>query len=412
VRGCFLFWVATAKTSVQTRTHSHTHTHTHRFGPEYSSRFDNDDVSHKIFWSLYGVGILGLLMHVEGDPGSSNAPVFALCFAWQYMLLAGHWFRCAIAIKRARFHCGLIGVIMAIHMSISLWAGSIQENNHTRNLLFWILAFGYPLELLSSVLVQAIAARCWYPREAFLQSRKKLMIPLNNQFHIDRFSTLMLMVLAQVAKAVVWRPRQIFGNPRGLYEGCGCAFVVLVCLKVFSFDCDYLDADDHALRRSLWRGIAFLLIYPIKIGSLFLMGCGMELLIAEIGEINSVRSVQHYWAQQLTCYGFSSVLLADILMRHLHHIPYVRLLLLHQERRRASIVINVFRMQMWVQAGFAIASFLLPSDSLSSLTVLILTAASMVVLCVINLFDEALLLRTVEERGNRRGGGGGGGGDL
>uniref|UniRef100_A0A7S3YVA2 Uncharacterized protein n=1 Tax=Lotharella globosa TaxID=91324 RepID=A0A7S3YVA2_9EUKA len=76
---------------------------------EYSSRFDNDDVAHKIFWSLYGIGILGMLMHVRGDEWSSNSSVFSLCLGWVYILLGTHWFRCALAISRCFLFATVLG---------------------------------------------------------------------------------------------------------------------------------------------------------------------------------------------------------------------------------------------------------------------------------------------------------------
>mmetsp|Transcript_11820 Transcript_11820/g.16511 ORF Transcript_11820/g.16511 Transcript_11820/m.16511 type:complete len:604 (+) Transcript_11820:185-1996(+) len=365
---------------------------------EYSSRFDNDDVTHKIFWSLYGVGLLGIMMHVEDGPQvPMNSVVFMIFLGWTYFLLALSWFRCAWSLPRCRFHCTTYGCVMVLHMIVALAAAKTRAYPWIRGAMFYYLALAYHLGACILITSQIIGARVLYPNLSFAEARKILDLPLHIQFHIDRFSTLMLMVLGQVAKAVVWRPSQIFGDSEGLYVACGFAFVLLVCMKIFLFDCDYLDAQDHAIRRSQAKGLTWLLIFPVNMGCVTLMGIGAALLVAETGKINAVRAVQHHWAQWLTCTTFALFLVLNILARNLHHVPYVRVLRDHGEISRAEMVVNIFYIQCAIQAASSGFVLLLPYMGISSLGILQILTIILIFLIVLNLMDEMLLLRTVEE---------------
>jgi len=374
----------------------------------YSSRFDNDDVVHKTFWSLYGVGVLGILMHSTGDLTSTNSNFFALFLSLIYFLLTLQWFRTGIHLPRCRFFCTIQGSIMLVYSLLALVASTAYYYPiQRRDDVFWVLCLGYPIEIFVTLLIQELGMVFMYPHLDYEDARKEVDLPLHIQFHIDRFKTLSMMVLGQLASAIAWHPEQGFGSVEGLYASAGCGFISLVCLKIFIFDVDFLDTHDHAIRRSRCSGLTWLLLYPLAMGCLALTGSGVALLIAEAGKINSVPAGSPHFRQLLTCESLSVFLIISTIQRNLHSVPYVRVLRFHREHRRATLMTRIYNIQCTLQLGAAVFFGVLPYCQATAMQILVCMAIIMIFILCLNMVDELILLETVahaRERYRRHGG--------
>uniref|UniRef100_A0A7S0D2Y3 Uncharacterized protein n=1 Tax=Amorphochlora amoebiformis TaxID=1561963 RepID=A0A7S0D2Y3_9EUKA len=362
----------------------------------YSSRFDNEDISHKIFWSVYGVGVLGLQMHSTGPLTSPNSVYFAFFLSLIYVILSFQWLMCGIALRRCRLYCLMQTVIMLVVAAIAFAASSTPNLDH-RNRLFWTLGLSYPAEIVFSLIWQEVAINTVYRDMTYEEARKETDLPLHIQFHIDRFSTLTMMVLGQLAVAVVWHPEDGFGDITGLYVSAGCTFVSLVSLKILIFDIDFLDPEDHAIRRSRISGLIWLLIYPAGLACLALMGIGMALLVAEAGAINAVPEGSLKYRQYLTCLSLCAFLVIGTILRQLHRTPFVRQLRLYRQYERAILVGRIHTIQSSVQILAAVIFAVLPACKVSALMMLKMIAGTLLCIIGVNFIDEIALLQTVKK---------------
>mmetsp|Transcript_16444 Transcript_16444/g.24779 ORF Transcript_16444/g.24779 Transcript_16444/m.24779 type:complete len:509 (-) Transcript_16444:143-1669(-) len=360
----------------------------------YSSRFDNEDVQHKLFWSLYGVGVMGMLMHSTGDIESDNARYFSLCLAFVYATLAFQWIRSGVFLPRCRVYCTMQTAFMAFLSGIAYI--SYQEHILPRGLLFWILAVAYPIEIAFTVIWQEVAIHTLFKDLDYDDARREVDLPVHLQFHIDRFSTLTMMVLGQLAVAVSWHPEEGFGHIESLYIASGCAFISLVALKILIFDIDFLDPEDHAIRRARITGILWLLMYPAGMACIATLGSGIALLVAQAGAVNSVPAGSEAFRQWLTCGSMTVFLTIATVQRNLHKIPYVSKLREHGDFERALLVTRIHSAQCSLQMLAAIVFGVMPMCKVTCLNMLQLMAITLVLLIAVNLIDEIVLVQTMK----------------
>lgn len=72
-------------------------------GAEYALRFNDDDLTHKIGWTLYGFCCMGMLIHTSGSIGGYNSSNFSFALFCCHVLVAIGQFRAALGIPAARF---------------------------------------------------------------------------------------------------------------------------------------------------------------------------------------------------------------------------------------------------------------------------------------------------------------------
>jgi len=71
-------------------------------GSEYASRYNNVDFTHKIFWTMYGMGVVGMLMHTGGGVDGPNAYGFCCSIAGVNVFVGTMTLRVALAVPEAR----------------------------------------------------------------------------------------------------------------------------------------------------------------------------------------------------------------------------------------------------------------------------------------------------------------------
>jgi len=351
---------------------------------DFSARFDNDDVPFKIFWSLYGVGALGLMIHVTGD----NSSVFALCVGYTYLLLSLHYTRNAICLPRCRHFCTTMAIIQFTCATLFFVAYKYEV---WQNTLFWGLCFEYYIACGAAYVVRETIMRTYYPHLPRKQSSRIVDVPLHVEFSISRLTSFTMMVLGQLALATAIHPENGFTSTRGLYASVSVAFVVLVSMKLFLFDVDYFDTDDHALSRSRPIQLAYKLMFPMGVAALALLGTGVALLVENISQYQGHRN--ETFAQGLACYSLGLFLLVSCLQRKLHHVPYTRLLEESGYSGQAEIlyIINGFQFYLQLSLGICLP-LLFNSFQLPSMFILVMVASSLSFLVVLNLLDEVTLM--------------------
>eukprot|EP00466_Bigelowiella_natans_P004761 jgi/Bigna1/74095/fgenesh1_pg.27_\ len=390
---------------------------------DYSSRFDNDDLSHKIFWGVYGMGTLGMMMHTTGGYESENASYFSLCLAGIYLLLALHYFRNAVALPRCTFFCSLLGSILLTYASIAFYG---YYSNADRFYMFWILACGYPLYLAATVTVRWIVANLWYHGNT-RDIAHRLDLPLHIEFHINRFSSFAMMLMSQIALAVAVHPEQGFDDKNGLYMAACVAFFLLIAVKLFLFDVDYFDVEDHAIRRSVETALAWLILFPLGVGCLALTGSGICLMLLYVGK--SIRQpVDVPFAQGLTCNSLAAFLCIVSLQVDYYFTKgnnygnnesrgrvgalgmfvgggnircQSKLIELKEEtdhKAQARTIYTIHYVQIGCQLAAAMFYVILQSLEWSCLSVMLVIAVTLISLVMVNLIDEFVLLNDAHVR--------------
>ncbi|GAB5358451.1 hypothetical protein AAMO2058_000458700 [Amorphochlora amoebiformis] len=354
---------------------------------DYSSRFDNDDLSHKLFWGLYGIGVLGMLMHCTGPPAGPNGPNFSLCISGVYLLLVLHYIRVVVYLPRCRI---FVTTLLLCHLVCSAVAFAAAYTDEYREHLFWVLALSYPWTVLILLTLTGITSRLLYPNlDAFL-ARKRIDIPLHIEFHIGRFSSFIMMVLGQLAIAIAVHPEQGFQSKSGLYASAVVAFFLLVTMKLFLFDVDYYDVDDHAIRRSVPAAIGWLILFPMGVGCIAIIGCGVGLLVNVGGEANF--EVDEDFARKITCESVAMFLFLISVQRNMHYIPYTRLLNESGHSQEAKVLTGIDHLQCLIQVICSAVVYMLQFYSISSLQVMIIIGGLLVFLVFINFLDEIVLV--------------------
>jgi len=288
---------------------------------DYSSRFDNDDVPHKAFWSLYGIGALGMMIHGTGGSQSPNSCILSLCMGYLYTLLALHYYRNAFHLPSCRIFCVIRG---SVHLCCSILAIVAYGNLGIQELVFWLLTCAYPISLAILFAGREVRFRIWYKHLAREDAMKLLDPPYHIEFHIGRLSSFTMMVLGQLALATAIHPEEGFANPKGLYSSVVFAFVVLLSMKLFLFDVDYYETEDHALSRSWIRGIIWRMLFPFGVAGIANLGTGVALLIGVVGK--SQPPVDEDFARGIACFSLSVFLLVGAIQKKLHRVPYTKLM--------------------------------------------------------------------------------------
>uniref|UniRef100_A0A7S2TNL7 Uncharacterized protein n=1 Tax=Lotharella oceanica TaxID=641309 RepID=A0A7S2TNL7_9EUKA len=169
----------------------------------------------------------------------------------------------------------------------------------------------------------------------------------------------------------------------------------MVGMKLFLFDVDYIDVEDHAIRRSVYTAFLWLLLYPAGVGCVALVGSGIALLVRCMGMSNMGRpndNVNDQFAQWLTCMAMAAFLLISSVQRFLHYVPYTRMLMETHHQAQARTLLAVHYFQIATQCVFAIVVYSMQFWNVSSFQILIFLVGIVILLVAVNLIDELVLL--------------------
>mmetsp|Transcript_25894 Transcript_25894/g.62382 ORF Transcript_25894/g.62382 Transcript_25894/m.62382 type:complete len:552 (+) Transcript_25894:149-1804(+) len=360
---------------------------------EFSARFDNDDIPHKFFWSLYGLSSILMMVHSTGGPNSRNAIFFAGSVAVLYLLLALHYYRNARSLPRCRFFC-LIRAALCLVFSLAagLACGLFME---AREGILFFLALEYPISIAVLSVGKLFGYYFWFRHMPAGEAMRRLDLPLHNEFLINRCLSFTLMVLGQIILSIAVNPDVGFRDLPGLYIALALGFIILVSMKLFLFDVNYSDIHDHALNgpravRLLWR-----LLFPFGVGSLALFGTGIALLVNISGDFESQpkRSFS-YW---IACGTLTMFLLINVIERQLHLVPYTKLLEESRLNMQAKTMYGIHYFQCLMQVVVALIIVTLPvmvsTEDGGAKSMLAIIASFLVMLVIINIMDEVALIK-------------------
>lgn len=200
-------------------------------GAEYGARYNDDDLAHKIFWGLYGLGVVGMVAHASGGPVGANAGPFCGAAAAVAFLVALMKARvaCSFASRfdasarktatSATWHAAVYG---AMGM---LWVAAARSNRHRRLACWWLAV---ALEPLGDVIYSRL-----YGAEG--------LVPLSEKYLVSKFTNILVIVLSvNVTRAAAAAdPTKFPVEDRGtLRLACAAAYVLFVNFKLLAVDVD------------------------------------------------------------------------------------------------------------------------------------------------------------------------------
>uniref|UniRef100_A0A7S2XI00 Uncharacterized protein n=1 Tax=Lotharella oceanica TaxID=641309 RepID=A0A7S2XI00_9EUKA len=364
---------------------------------DFASRFDNDDVAFKLFWALYGLAALGMMMHSTGGPTSRNAPWFTLSLAVLYGLLALQYFRHAFYLARCRFFCQIRGILtMGLCLLGMMGFGLSYEAWQDREIIITILALAYPAMIILLFFAK-LAGRVIIYRDLPIEEANRILdVPQNVPYLVSRYLSFHMLVLGQVTLAIALNPDVGYDDSQGLYSAITLGFILLVSLKLFLFDVSFREIEDHAIASSskfisvIWR-----LLFPFSVGSQALLGTGVALLVNIAGKYGG-DSINDNFAFWLPTTSLCMFLIINVLQRQLHTVPYTRLLEDSRLFDQARSLKRLDHAQSFLQTILAIITLCVPpyisQDKTGALLLLGIMALFLVILVVVNLWDEVFLL--------------------
>lgn len=300
----------------------------------YAARFNDNDASHKLLWSLYQFGLLLMLEFL----GAADRQSFDVVTAGMFTLVG---FLCSVRIAfhipRVRIFCSYFATVYACMIIILIWdCVHFHEFNSSR----WCLWVCIGLSVLADWMVIGLSS--------FFDS---FNIHTSIDYIVSRFDGLFIEVLgvALIVPAAIYPGAHL--HPTLVLFGEMLAVLLAIALKVGFFDVESVDFDHHAVHRAKWSAVIFVNIYPFTLFGLCMTGASLPLLITSAGTYG--QTSQDIFAQRLVCTA-SCLTWICLSVTKLLHIP------------KANIYVHMAK--VFVQALGAAASLLpLLSDECSDL---------------------------------------------
>mmetsp|Transcript_82305 Transcript_82305/g.266464 ORF Transcript_82305/g.266464 Transcript_82305/m.266464 type:complete len:914 (+) Transcript_82305:60-2801(+) len=269
----------------------------------YAARFKNEDLSHKLVWSVFEVALLLMLEGISATAATSDPRaegLLSLATTSMFLVLALCFTgRAAWSIHEARPFCS---VFMSQHLlcaSLSLLAFFFEEMR--RPVHCAIAVFLFSADSLSALLF--VFRREWY-------------ISMNHEYLVARVDGLLMEVLG-VAVIV---PNSVFPGlfPHSGLVAAGDALAVklAVSIKAAIFCVEPIEKRRHAINRGVRRSAAYIMIVFFTVFALSMLGAGIPLIIISAGELG--YEGRSCFAQALTC-GAASLLWASLALTKLLH---------------------------------------------------------------------------------------------
>jgi hypothetical protein len=188
-------------------------------GSEYASRYNNVDFTHKIFWTVYGMGVVGMLMHTGGGVDGPNAHGFCMSIAGVNFFVGAMTLRVALNVPEAKMS-GLWHGFWMLTMA-ALWA--LAAVHVEGRWVWWTLA----------VLVEPLSSA------TFLLRFQEHLVPITKQYSINKFATICVLALgAFVAAAVGGVDPSSYNDQQrpAVRNACFLGFVLFMNLKFLVVD--------------------------------------------------------------------------------------------------------------------------------------------------------------------------------
>lgn len=274
----------------------------------YAARFNENDASHKLIWSLYQFGLLLMLEFLGTEKRrlyeAATAGVYTLC-------CVGFILRPAWHISRVRVFMVYYAVVSSV-LVVILLCDCFCFNNTSSKFLLWMFV------LVSGVADAAVIVLSWCSTD--------FSIPTSIEYIVSRFDGLFIEVLgvALIVPAAV-APTS-YAHPSLVVAGDLLAALLAIVLKVGYFDVESVDFDKHAVLRAKWSAIIFVNLYPFTLFGLCMSGASLPLLITSAGTYGMMS--QDVFAQRILC-AATSLTWASLTVTKLLHKPASNLVVHH-----------------------------------------------------------------------------------
>jgi hypothetical protein len=255
-------------------------------GADYATRFNDDDAFHRLFWSGYGFGLMGLMVHTEGEADESR---FAACMAGTLLWTVLANIRVALSLPRCRVMTTYFASWLLVNGGF--WAVIAQQpaSSWAKRLLT-LQAFAHPAMTMSFALLVPAAHD----------------LPMSIEYHIAKYGMMQNMFMGQMVIALTTQ-KPTFAHP---YATGALGFVLMLAIKFLLFDTGHVAIESHAIRRSRPAALTWLLLcQPIQTFLINTTAAGMGVLLE-----NGTSA----FGRRLLCYSVAGMYLNLLVTRRQH----------------------------------------------------------------------------------------------
>jgi hypothetical protein len=292
---------------------------------EYATRFNDDDLWHTIFWGGYGAGLVSTLMHLSGSVHYSLAAT--------HIWVGIAWLRVAWHLQRARPVAVFQAMTLFTFASFIIFIGYNDLRYHAVGL------FPIALNIIAEVIIEYVFAH-------------DVRIPLNVEYHVPKFRGVCMLVMGQLVIVAATAPA--VSGPEdawAFYRDAICGVLLLLSIKLICTDCDTTQVKYHALHRSKFSRLAWVLFcQPALNFSIVTVSCGISIILTA----RSKGSFDEFErGEQIVGNGMGCLFLVCLLISLLHKTePVVEG---HRNLKRSKLFF------LGIHIVFAFLCFILPS---------------------------------------------------
>jgi len=247
----------------------------------YSSIFGSDDIFHKLYYLIYGLGIVTFTMNVDGDWDTTAAYNVGLASAalkgLNALVFARTWVGIYVSSTSADSNAGadisqaeklamqkiLVLMLRNVGTGVLYLIGSVYVTDY-REIIWWAAVLCEPLLVVVLTLL--------------LTDDRSILSPPMEHF-IERIEAFLIIALGFTILNLVEEPAD-FSNTGQLVVNVGMGFMIVFNVKLLHFDVEVVDHKDHALLRGPRYTMGFMTLTGIVGAGLSMMGSGAGSVVA------------------------------------------------------------------------------------------------------------------------------------
>lgn len=265
---------------------------------DYATRFNDEDVVHKIFWAGYGICLVSLIMHSRGE---ENRTKLFLSVAFGFLWIGAANLRVAAHLQSCRVFAGSFG--LGHWLIAALWC--------------CVALVPMPANLNLALRFLGAAAHQFITMSTVVFVPRKYDQPMNIEYHVAKFGGIMTLAMGQTIIALALDPLPVCKDCRPKYYlTIMLGFLLLFSLKLVVAGVESISLDSHAIRYSRPTALAWLLLcQPALLYFIVLTAGGIGSVTAAVQAGQSTL-----FGSRLLCFGYAGVLFT-LLITTLQHRP-------------------------------------------------------------------------------------------
>jgi len=265
----------------------------------YTARFNDDDLAHKLNWSLLEFVLLLMLVGLGApDGGTGRWALFKVAAAGVFFLLGfAFWGRMAAGVPEARGFC-LIAAMVQLTCAVLMLYTCLTATR--RSAILWAVCLISPSARLWTMCIKSCISQEVDEDGADEGSP-------NTEYILKRFDDIFMEVLC--VALLVPKSISLWDSPKADQEIAATllAVILAVMFKIGYFDMEPMDCSRHAAdKSSLLRYVYFAWIHPLMLAGLVGTGAGLPLLIRAVADPalpkKKLRAASSLWVG-LPCLG-------------------------------------------------------------------------------------------------------------